>query len=146
LPRSAWDGIRRHVYAEGGYKCGICATKGVLHAHEVWSYNEKSKVQKLEGLIALCSMCHHVKHFLLSQKLASEGKLNLESVIQHFMKINECDRFAFEKHLQASFYLWKKRSSHQWQTDMSCIDERYKDVRTNRSYKGKNLQSSRKKK
>jgi len=87
-----WDKIRKRTYAEYGNRCGICEAEGRLNCHEIWEYDDKKHIQRLVGFIALCDMCHHVKHIGLAGILASEGKLDYEKVVEHFMKVNNCDR------------------------------------------------------
>ncbi len=113
-----WDKIRKKAYANYGYRCGICGAEGRLNCHEIWEYNDKKHIQRLVGFIALCNMCHHVKHIGLAGILANEGKLDYEKVVEHFIKINNCDRDTFEKHREKAFDDWRERSSHEWQVDL----------------------------
>ena len=110
-------------YANYGYKCGICGAEGRLNCHEIWEYDDKKHIQKLSGFVALCDMCHHVKHIGLAGILASKGKLDYEKVVEHFMKVNNCDRDAFEKHREKAFEHWRKRSSHEWQVDLGEYED-----------------------
>lgn len=60
-----WDIIRKDTYKKANYKCEICGGKGMTHSvecHEIWDYDEKTKLQKLVRFIALCPNCHKVKH------------------------------------------------------------------------------------
>ena len=61
LPREVWDNIRNEIIKEYGRKCQICGeTEGVMNLHEIWKYDDVKHIQKLEGFILLCKMCHHV--------------------------------------------------------------------------------------
>jgi 5-methylcytosine-specific restriction endonuclease McrA len=63
LPRKVWNGIRENVIRDNGKKCQICdEIEGTMSLHEIWSYDDLKHVQKLNGFILLCSLCHHVKH------------------------------------------------------------------------------------
>lgn len=124
ISEGEWDKIRKRTYAEYGYRCGICEAEGRLNCHEKWIYNDKKKIQKLVGFIPLCDMCHHVKHIGLAGKLASEGKLDYEKVIERFMKVNNCGKKIFEKHRERAFDEWGKRSQHKWHVDLA----EYRDV------------------
>jgi hypothetical protein len=63
IPRAAWDKLRKQVYAQYNYCCGVCQVEHVtLHCHEIWQYDDTLHSQKLNGFIALCEMCHHCKH------------------------------------------------------------------------------------
>lgn len=118
IPRPEWDKIRRRTYAEYGHRCGICGFKGRLNCHEIWRYDDYSHVQKLHGFIALCDLCHHVKHIGFAGVLATRGELDYGSVVRHFMNVNDCDRETFEKHREVAFDQWKQRSQHQWNVDL----------------------------
>jgi hypothetical protein len=117
LPREAWDRLRRQVYTACGYRCAICGTRGQLHCHEVWSYDDAAHVQRLEGFQALCADCHHIKHLGHAGILASQGKLDYERLVAHFLRVNQCDRATFERHQAEAFAQWEERSRHEWTTD-----------------------------
>ena len=118
LPPATWDRLRREVYAHASHRCVICGAGGRLHCHEVWRYDDERHLQTLEGLVALCMLCHHVKHIGHAAVLASRGKLNYERLIAHFMRVNACDRPTFERHRAAAFAAFEERSRHEWQTDL----------------------------
>lgn len=118
LPPSKWDQIRKRTYAEYGNRCGICGAEERLNCHEIWEYDDRRHIQKLIGFIALCDMCHHVKHIGLAGILAKEGKLDYGAVIDHFMKVNNCDKKTFEKHIERAFSQWRERSKYDWQADL----------------------------
>jgi hypothetical protein len=113
-----WDKIRKTAYANCGHKCGICGVEARLNCHEIWEYGDEKHNQKLKGFIALCDMCHHVKHIGLAGILASEGKLDYEMVVEHFMKVNNCDRKTFEEHKKSAFDEWRQRSKYKWHIDL----------------------------
>ncbi len=120
--RAEWDKLRKQVYADYNHRCGICGASGRLAAHEIWRYDDQSHLQQLTGMIALCDLCHHVKHIGFAEVLASQGKLNLKRVIDHYCKINKCTLSDFDLHLQEAFRIWEKRSSHPWQVDISILE------------------------
>lgn len=122
--KKEWDKIRKDVYADYEYKCGVCDAEERLNCHEIWEYNDKKHIQKLKGFIALCDMCHHIKHMGFTEILASEGKLDYEKVVEHFMKVNNCNRNTFEKHREKAFEQWVERSHHGWQVNLGD----YKDI------------------
>ena len=124
LPREVWDRIRNEIITSNGRKCQICGeTEGTMNLHEIWKYDDKSHIQRLEGFILLCKMCHHVKHIGLAGILASEGKLNYDDVIEHFCKVNNCSKKDFEKHEKDAFEVWHNRSKHQWKQDFGKYKE-----------------------
>ena len=52
LPKAEWDRLRRAAYARAGGRCSVCGAAGRLEAHEIWSYDDKTHVQKLEDVVA----------------------------------------------------------------------------------------------
>ena len=118
MDRKDWDQTRHKVYAEYGSRCGICGAEGRLNCHEIWEYDDKKHVQRLIGFIALCDMCHHVKHIGLAGILAEREELDYEKVVEHFMKVNNCGRNTFVKYRREAFTQWEERSSHKWQVDL----------------------------
>ncbi len=122
LPKEKWGVLRKKVYADYKNRCGICGNTGRLEAHEMWQYDDENHIQKLIGIIALCSLCHGVSHFGRSETVASPAWR--ERLIAHFMKINGATRGEFEAHRQEAYKIFEERSQHSWklslgETDMS---------------------------
>ncbi len=118
LPREVWNTIRNKIIKENGRNCQICGeTKGVMNLHEIWNYDDRKYIQKLEGFILLCKMCHHVKHIGLAGILARRGKLDYDRVVEHFCRVNNCSREEFEQHKAKAFDIWRRRSKHDWKQD-----------------------------
>jgi hypothetical protein len=120
MTRANWDKLRKSVYAEYNYHCGVCQTSDVtLHCHEIWQYDDENHIQNLTGFIALCEMCHHCKHIGLAGILASEGKLDFGRVIEHFMQVNQCSREEYQAHEKQAWDVLHERSMHyDWTTDV----------------------------
>ena len=119
MKRSDWDTLRNRIYTEYDNKCGICETdSNRLNCHEIWEYDDQNHEQHLLGFIALCPLCHHIKHIGLAQILASQGRLDYEKIVEHFMKVNECDRKSFEEYKNQAFSQWRERSRHEWKVDL----------------------------
>jgi hypothetical protein len=115
---SAWDKLRKQVYAQYSYRCGICQTENAtLSCHEIWQYDDALHIQKLNGFIALCTMCHHCKHMGRARILASEGKLDFNKVVEHFIRVNQCSFEEYEVHRKEAFKTWKERNKYAWTTD-----------------------------
>lgn len=118
LPRNIWNTIRDDHIERHGRKCQICdETRGVMNLHEIWNYDDTKHIQKLEGFILLCRMCHHVKHIGLAGILASQGKLDYNKVIEHFCEVNACSKKEFEVHKAEAFETWSIRSFYEWEQD-----------------------------
>lgn len=124
VPRTTWDALRKQAYAQYYYRCGICGAQGRLHCHEIWHYDDEQHVQTLRGFIALCELCHHVKHLGHAGILAGEGKLDYNRVVTHFLTVNACSLEDFEQHRRQEFAQWRKRDKHQWRTDLGTYADR----------------------
>lgn len=59
-----------------------------------------------------------MKHIGLTGIHAAKGLIDYEEVVQHFMKVNGCDRDTFEQHRKQAFKQWEQRSQHQWKIDL----------------------------
>lgn len=119
LKQSVWDKIRKAVYIKNNGSCAICGdVSSILHCHEVWDYaivNGKG-IQKLIDLIPICKMCHHVKHIGQASILSNKGELDMNEVIDHFIRVNQCSRSVFEREKKKAFEVWEKRNSYEWET------------------------------
>ena len=124
LKPQMWENLRKEVYKKNNYKCVICGAGEKLHAHEVWEYDDEKHIQKLVNLIAICSKCHAVEHIGLAGIQASQGKVNFENLVKHFMKVNNCDRETFEKHQKEAFKKFEERSRFDWGLDLSNYKNR----------------------
>lgn len=120
-----WDKIRRKSYAQAGHKCEICGdvgqNQGVRHAvecHEIWHYDDKTKVQKLTGLISLCPNCHTTKH---AGKAQLDGKISV--VITQLVNVNKMTINEAMEYIIQSFDTWRERSKHKWTLDISYLDK-----------------------
>ncbi len=118
-----WDVIRKQTYKKYNDKCAICGAEGKLNCHEIWEYDDERHIQSLHGYVALCPLCHHVKHFRLANVLARKGKLDIEQVIKHFMNVNNCSREFFEDYQKHVYKVWKERSIHKWDVELNGYDK-----------------------
>lgn len=124
LPKKIWNKIRNEIIKEKERICQICGeTESPISLHEIWNYDDENHIQKLDGFILLCKMCHHIKHIGLASILSRQGKLNYDKVIEHFCKVNNCAREDFEDRKTKAFKIWEKRSKHQWIQDFGIYEE-----------------------
>jgi hypothetical protein len=116
LDRAEWDRVRRSIYKKYDYACSVCGRRDTtMHAHEVWSYDDKAHVQTLVGIICLCSLCDRVKHIGLTEVLAKEGKVNWKVVVDHYCAVNKCDEDTFNLDRRAALRVHSIRSRFEWQ-------------------------------
>tara|TARA_B100001989_G_scaffold176572_1_gene127718 strand:- start:1762 stop:2235 length:474 start_codon:yes stop_codon:yes gene_type:complete len=122
LPKAEWDRLRKATYAAAGHRCEICGGKGPkwpVECHERWRYDEETKTQHLEGLIALCPSCHQVKHIGRSMAVGKG-----EAAVLHLMKVNGWSPEDTEHYLEGVFETWQRRSNEQWTLDLSWLETR----------------------
>jgi len=123
IPRSRWDKLRKEVHQKNGMKCEICGSSEKLNCHEHWEFDETTNTQKLTGLGTLCNMCHHVAHFGRSEQIAAEGHLDIQAVINHFLKVNNCTPHVFSKHEGEALAIFLERSRIHWKVDFGSFSE-----------------------
>lgn len=73
-----WKKVRLRKLKEAGYRCEECSSKKFLQVHHKTYkriYKEHSK-----DLILLCSVCHRLKHNLLTDK---EIEMEVRTLIEH---------------------------------------------------------------
>ena len=122
VSRKQWDILRNQVYDQAWNVCQICGGVGPKHpveCHEIWHYDDKKLIQKLEGMIALCPNCHMVKHIGLAQ-IQDKG----ERALKHLMKVNGLKKKEADKYIADAFMKWAERSRKTWKLDISSL-ERY---------------------
>lgn len=131
LKQSTWDKIRKKVYQRANYKCEICGLKGIygkghpVECHELWSYDEVNKIQKLSGLLALCPLCHQVKHFGFT---SLRGEYYKNRAKKHLMYVNNINVSQANKLISDSFILNDKRSQENWDLDISDLEKIIADL------------------
>jgi len=121
LSKKQWDIIKKTVADKAWNVCEICGGVGPKHpveCHEIWHYDNKTQIQKLVGMVALCPACHQVKHFGLAQVMGKR-----EQALKHFMKINKLTEWDAEKEIEHAFKVWKQRSVKEWKLDISHLSE-----------------------
>ena len=121
LSKKDWDILRKKTYQEAGYVCEVCSGVGPkwpVECHEVWHYDDQTKVQRLDGLVALCPPCHQVKHIGRSFAVGRGAE-----ALHHLMEVNGWRLNQAEKYIQSVFEIWKERSQHEWVLDVTWITE-----------------------
>jgi len=105
-----WDVIRHKAYADAGNRCSICGYKGKLFCHERWLYDDGEHVQKLGGFVAVCQLCHMVKHIGYAGLFFDDYR----GLIEHFKRVNNCSYEDFLFARAIAFDVWEERSKFKW--------------------------------
>lgn len=125
LPRETWDRLRKETYQRAGHVCEICGGTGLdqgsewpVECHEIWEYNDETQVQKLTGLIALCPICHKVKHASRTISLERWGHIRVH---QHLKTVNGWTDNEASQHIDEAFRIWGARSQKPWTLDITWL-------------------------
>ena len=117
LPKKVWEMIKLDAKKRANYKCAICGKKTPrLEAHEKWSYDEKTGIQKLEDVISICHDCHQAIHI---ERTTLFG--DIEKTEDHYMKVNNCTYVEMKKDRAIANQINERRNKIEWQTDTSWL-------------------------
>lgn len=127
LPKKEWDRLRKESYKQAKYKCEVCGGSGLkqgykhaLECHEIWTYDDETKVQKLDGLISLCVRCHQVKHIGRTTIIGKQPE-----AFKHLEKVNGWDHKEVVDYVAESFIIHRWRSNWYWTLDINMLTEVY---------------------
>lgn len=121
LTKGQWDKVRKDSYRSSGYKCDCCGGIGPKHpveCHEIWDYNDDTKVQKLLGVTSLCPSCHEVKHI---GRAIAVGKG--DKALSHFVKVNKVSMIEANRYIEEAFNTYHERSNYDWKLDLTWLLE-----------------------
>jgi hypothetical protein len=114
-----WDRLRRHVYRRAGHCCETCgATRCRLEAHERFTYDAQTGIQRLVRLVCLCDWCHTATHM----GMAGVRGVRTEAMV-HLMAVTGMSAVAADEHVGEAFARWERRSARPWHVDLSVIAE-----------------------
>ena len=119
LTKEMWDTLRKRTYVAAKYRCEICFGKGPkwpVECHEVWAYDDATKLQSLTGLIALCPNCHSVKHL----GFAHINDKGMEAR-EHLATINQWSQSKASQYIGLVFKQWEERSKYQWGLNLDWL-------------------------
>lgn len=124
VSQSEWDKIRKECYSRAVNRCEVCGGLGRkmgyrhnVECHEIWHYDDKKHIQRLDGLICLCPPCHKVKHYGFAQMSGNE-----QLVRRHIKEVNFWTDSKLDDYLEEVFRVWEERSKHEWTLDISYLD------------------------
>lgn len=138
LSSTQWDLVRNYAYKKAKFKCQICGLSGHeqgfknnLECHEIWHYDDIRYVQRLAGVIAICTLCHQAKHFARASKMGKQAE-----IFAQIMKVNKWTHKEVVMHLGRCYLECKERSMHRWKLDISILmDEPFNLVITRKKRK-----------
>ena len=123
LTKHQWDSLRAACYQKAGHVCEVCGGRGPKHpveCHEIWDYDDRSLIQRLTGLVALCPPCHKVKHigFALTQ-----GQDSFLRALGHLATVNQWPMELAMEYVDRQFQIHKIRSQRQYHLDLRWLED-----------------------
>ena len=88
----------------------------VLDAHERFTYDIPSGIQRLVRLVCLCHWCHTATHIGMACVRGVR-----DEAIAHLMTVTGMSPAQAGEHIDEAFARWERRSSVSWQVDLSLI-------------------------
>jgi hypothetical protein len=130
LSRSDWDALRIPVCERAGNRCEVCGDPALdpvssqprrPDCHELWSFEIHGDrfVQRLSGLIALCSSCHRCQHVGLA-----EIRKELEQVRTQLAKVNVWTPAEVHAALEHAHGAYQGRLGLAWDLDLTLLQGR----------------------
>jgi hypothetical protein len=126
IPGSQWDKIKKAVFGLAGHRCEICRGRGwdwPVECHEKWEFNEKRRLQTLEGLVALCPRCHAAKHLGFAMK--NKAPEAFAAIREHIMKVNGLTGEQVDKYIEWAFAIQRPRAKMLWTLDQRWLERHY---------------------
>ena len=127
VPKKYWDKLRKQTYKRANNNCEICdnngKTQGFKHnveCHEIWEYNEETLTQILKDLIALCPMCHKVKHFGRSSAIGQQPQ-----TLRHMEIVNQWTHKQCLDHLANAMMTYLRHSKLKWKINLDVLHTQY---------------------
>ncbi|MEG0870290.1 MAG: hypothetical protein RSG77_25080 [Hafnia sp.] len=127
LTRDSWNELRRPLIKAHNNVCELCGVRlNSLDVHEIWSFQHPKQtkkagtmifgIQKLDGLVAVCSDCHRCFH--LGRETA-QG--TLEPTLLRLGAINNWTPSEVKTYSAEVFRRWEFNSKINWVLDLSLI-------------------------
>jgi len=97
--------IRKKIIEKAEGNCELCGSQKILNCHEVWQFSEHNATQRLVGFIALCQMCHLVKH----QTYNDLGGIPWEDALRHVAEVNNWSILKARKYIDDQIGIQARR-------------------------------------
>lgn len=121
-----WERLYGIVFARACGRCQVCGARcrtpdgrpQPLHCHELWTFTHcrGRPVQRLDGLIPLCSACNRVRHCGLAT-LSGE----YDSLVQHLRQVNGWTTDQAVEDLKRAERVYVNWHLIEWDLDLSLL-------------------------
>jgi Domain of unknown function (DUF5710) len=121
VSEETWETIRYTVRDRSRNTCELCRICcKATHCHERFSYDMKTKTQKLERLLCVCEDCHGVIHFGFSKNIKKNG----DKTREHLKKVRGMTDEEVDKHVKEAYELRYKQDKVDWKLDISILHQK----------------------
>lgn len=121
LTSEEWTRITKLHSQEAKDCCEICGKNAKLECHEIWSFNESSKVQKLEGMTAICHECHGGIHY--GHTIKHKGKSDQVNITHNIMKVNNWTSEDLQANYMIALDVAESKSNHHYTLDLTLLNQ-----------------------
>jgi len=98
-------------------QCTYCKTKHEeLQLHEEWDYDDTHQVQKLVGMVPVCSQCHLAAHMGYANVMGRS-----DEAIKHLAKVNRWTLRQAKVHCNRAFTQWSQRILSSYTLDVDYL-------------------------
>ncbi len=118
MDEATWERMSLRVWRQADGRCEICGGGDPEHLeyHEVWSFDDRTGVQALVRMIALCPDCHQVKHIGLASIHGQAVRARA-----HLARVNGWTLSQTEASVREAFRVWARRSQTTWTLDLEGL-------------------------
>lgn len=119
-----WERVRRMVVGRAANRCEACGcppdrqAQWWMEAHERWSYDELTGVQRLVRLVCLCTPCHETTHFGLAQVRGRDQR-----AFEHLVRVTGMNEGEATRHVRQAFNVWEQRNRRSWELDLRILTD-----------------------
>jgi hypothetical protein len=121
ISKDEWEKIKKITFTKAGRNCQICGDycpNSSLICHENWQYDDTNHIQILDEFIALCPTCQKVKQ----KEVACIKRLD-NFPYQQLARVNRWTIKKTKQYVDEQYQTWKKRSQHEWELDISWLNQ-----------------------
>lgn len=116
IPSSKWKQISLETRKDN--KCCICGWQtNQLDTHELYSYDTKTKIIKLEKLLPVCKDCHNTIHIGRVRVMVSQGYLPITEI----SRLEERTKNMFGKYEEDTTFFQEVGAHNGWKLDLSLL-------------------------
>lgn len=118
-----WDRLQSLCFVGAEFRCQICHGVGPRHPvelHEIWYYDDRRHVQRLDGLVVLCPDCHRVKHIGRAMQHGA-----LIAALKHLAYVNQTTPELAAHQVRTALAVCHERSKVTWRLDISLLTKRF---------------------